>query len=359
MPDISPRLDVTLAQRLELRLYMGMKISHSLDAPRAEFWEEVRRLEESPLFMKLFNPAQRSRKAIRIVPRKPVYFLENLNRPLRDAGDVESLLEGMEAILPQVRALGEERFSSLFLSGEQVSDAELMEATGLTAAQLAEFREQVLDKVFIADIFEKGRGPSPAGCVQVERIGRISLEDGALRFEAFLERSRYEVDGARVQEILEGGELTRKEAQEVKSLLQTLELVNLRFDLYHQVALHLMEKQPAFITSGSADDLVPLEERDVAGALGVHPSWLCRLIQHRTVHTPRGEMPLRRFFLTRRQARRTKGRRALAEILRGGSAHLSDAQLGRLLHGRTGMSIARRTVNVWRREIEREGLDAR
>jgi hypothetical protein len=347
---------VRLQQRQELRLFLGMKISRALLAPRADFWEEVRRIEESLLFSKLAGHQGKGRKAIRIVPRRCGYFMENFNRPARNVSDVETLLEGHERIIERMRALGEDQFAAIFLCDDPVGIEEQAEAAGLTCEEVRFFHDQILDKVFIADAFEHAAAQPPAEARARERIGRFVIEEGILRFDPFLERRRYEIDESALAELMRSGELTRLEVQEGRQLLRTLSFVNLRLNLFHQVAGLIAARQERYLMSGSENDLAILEERDASEILGVHPSWLCRLLQGKSVLTPWGERDLRVFFVTGKSLERKRGKSALGEILVGAQRKLSDAELSRLLIERTGIKAARRTVNVWRRELEARPL---
>jgi len=351
MVRLSQVLQTGLRQQQELRLHLGMRISQTLRAGRTDFWEEVRRLEESPLFLTLAQPGARGRRSVRIVPRRTAYFLEHYNRPAKDPGDVEALLEGLGPLVERVRALGVERFAALFLSEVPVSLEEQAEITGLTLEELRIFRERVIDKVFVAGIFEQGSGPASVEARAYERIGRFAVVAGTVRFEPFLERRRYEIDEALVAERIRSGLITGAEAQEVKQLLRTLGFVNLRLDLFHQVAELITLRQAPYMRSGREDDLALLEEAEAAEILGVHPSWLCRLLQGRGALTPWGEKALRFFFVAGKTIRRRRGKEALAELLRSSAGPRSDADLSRLLLERTGIRAARRTINVWRREI--------
>ena len=122
-----------------------------------------------------------------------------------------------------------------------------------------------------------------------------------------------------------------------------------------RVAAAIVERQGGFLDDGAAA-LQPLSRREIAAGLGLHESTVGRAIANKYAATPRGVMPLARFFDGRlAEAGQGMGHAPGAVRLRlkrlieseSPARPLSDARLGDLLR-REGVGISRRTVAKYR-----------
>ncbi|KGE71877.1 RNA polymerase factor sigma-54 [Spirochaeta lutea] len=126
-----------------------------------------------------------------------------------------------------------------------------------------------------------------------------------------------------------------------------------------KVAKAIVEFQRDFFLRGPKY-IVPLTLRDIAGEIGVHEATVSRLTNGKYVHTDFGLFELKYFFSNAVAGTNAKGiqyskegvKAILKEILdseQGGT--LSDQKLADLLKKR-GVSIARRTVAKYRKELD-------
>ena len=137
----------------------------------------------------------------------------------------------------------------------------------------------------------------------------------------------------------------------------TIHHIAQRSSTIHEVAKAIVARQKLFLEHGALA-MKPLALRDVADAVGVHPSTISRAVHGKYMATPHGVFELRHFFS--RGLQHTSGRasapsavRALiGELIESESpdAPLSDAELARQLAGQ-GFHIARRTVTKYRQAL--------
>ena len=121
-----------------------------------------------------------------------------------------------------------------------------------------------------------------------------------------------------------------------------------------RVGRALVARQIAFLEIGAAA-LAPLTRHDIAAKLGLHESTVTRAVQHKSLATPRGIIPLRNFFsatLSRLEGDDISAAAVQAQIreliaAENPAAPLSDAALARALASRN-VRIARRTIAKYR-----------
>ncbi|TYC03027.1 MAG: RNA polymerase subunit sigma-54 [Kosmotoga sp.] len=111
----------------------------------------------------------------------------------------------------------------------------------------------------------------------------------------------------------------------------------------------IVEKNFAYLLNRS-EKLETLKMKDIAKDLGVVVSTVSRAVKDKFIQTPRGVLPLRYFFGN--MQKREKAMEMIEEILIE-KGDCSDKEISQLLKER-GIKVARRTVNKYRRIIEKE-----
>lgn len=345
--------------RLEIHqrpsLHAGLHLARYLSPEPAAFWSTVRELEEDPVFLKLWGRrAPDGRRAVAIVPRRAYFRVAPAAADTLIDDEVEDFLTGFEDVVAALRKLGMSAFVACFLEDRGVTLAELAEATGLPIERLQGFRDKVIDRIVVRDIVgAKREAGAAAGTTDLDPVGRIVVLDGHLHLETFFDRARYRVDDARVREAISSGVLGGEELARWNELRRHISWINTRFSLINRLVETVCAAQEPYLLSGREEDQAILEMKSVAAELGLHPSWICRLASRRSVLAPAGEIPLRALFQDRRQAQKARGKRELRALLGERGCQLSDRDLQVALRER-GVEAARRTVNVWRKEL-REG----
>lgn len=197
--------------------------------------------------------------------------------------------------------------------------------------------------------------------VIVRKVGgawRTVLNDRALprvrlhqSYAALFERHRAQGDVA-LKECLEQARWTVQNAtQRVTTILD--------------VATAIVARQKLFLDYGHLA-MKPLGLREIADAVGVHPSTVSRAVHHKYLATPHGVFELHHFF-SRGMAHTGGGASAPAalqalirELIGAERPHtpLSDAALAREL-AQQGFLIARRTVTKYRQGLNIEAVERR
>lgn len=342
--------DLSLA--LTQKMAVAMKMAVYLEAPPLDFWKMVRKLEEDPLFRKLHSPARSEYKVIKIIPRRRFISLDTARAAAPPDSDIEEILSGKEEILKKLEKIGKEKFISFFLE-EGVTEAEIKELTDLSSQQIKKFREEVVDRIVIKDIFSDIPPALKKETGAREVAAEIKVSDDKIAVDYAYEKKRYEIDEGRIEELYKNGYISRKEMEKFFSLLKKFHWINLRFDLVRSVVDEIVRVQRKYILSGNSLDLVSFEGRAVAENLGIDPSWLSRVIKDRFIKVEKKEIPLRNFLLTKRELAKIQGKLFLKDILDNfkDPGRLTDERICRILNEKYNLKVARRTVNQWRSEI--------
>jgi len=329
------------------RTWVGMQFGQYLQLSGKNFWEEILELENDPLFLKLHH----QEGIIKLIPRKKPVLSFKREIPVsafQNFPEVEELLQGKERWLEVFRSLGRDDFGTLFLTPEaKFSRAEISQLTGLTPIEVELFEREVLDKIFVLDNFTVPRYPV---FEPYEIIGKIVFVNSKPQLQMFYEKERYQFEETRVKERLEAEFAPDEDFDEVYRILNKLKLVNLRMNLLGLVMDKVFNHQQDFIQTGRPENLKVFEEKELAGELGIDPSWLCRVIQKKIVLTPWGDLELKEFFLTRKKGFKRDGVKAMKELL-AKLPKATDQAIAELLQTELGIKIGRRTVNDWRREF--------
>jgi RNA polymerase sigma-54 factor len=125
-----------------------------------------------------------------------------------------------------------------------------------------------------------------------------------------------------------------------------LNAVQLRRQTLARIALALADYQKRYLVSGPRH-LQPLKQKELAAAIGVHESTVCRALNGKFARIPSGEVvPFDTFF---------DGSLPIKEMIRGiiaasGGQALSDSEIARKLEEQ-GVQIARRTVAKYRDQL--------
>ncbi len=105
-------------------------------------------------------------------------------------------------------------------------------------------------------------------------------------------------------------------------------------------------------------DLKMLEEQELAGRIGIDPSWICRLVRgkssRRYIQAKNHMIPLRDLFVSGRQLNKQRGMHLMASIIeeaQGRGRRITDEEIQGILKERHGIVVGRRAVNNWRREV--------
>ncbi|MCX6343720.1 MAG: RNA polymerase factor sigma-54 [Armatimonadetes bacterium] len=134
----------------------------------------------------------------------------------------------------------------------------------------------------------------------------------------------------------------REHVERVKCIL---EAISLRKKTLARVAAFLVEYQEEFIVHG-ASHLKPLRQKDVAMALEVHESTICRALADKYCKMPSGEVISFEVFFDSALPIRSM----ISQIVAVSTEPLSDNEIAKRLAA-NGITIARRTVAKYREQL--------
>ncbi len=145
----------------------------------------------------------------------------------------------------------------------------------------------------------------------------------------------------------------------------TLRNVEQRFSTIVDVAQAIVDRQNGFLEYG-AMAMKPLGLREIADALGIHESTVCRVTNNKYIATPSGVIELKYFFS--RAMHTANGSACSGTAIRGllkdiidaeaPASPLSDAEITRQLAVQ-GLRLARRTVTKYRQLLKIEPVERR
>lgn len=146
----------------------------------------------------------------------------------------------------------------------------------------------------------------------------------------------------------------RDQLQQARWLVRGLEM---RHETLLKTARVVFERQRNFLKSGE-EGMMPLTLREVAEAISMHESTVCRVTSNKFVQTPWGVYPMKAFFPSQIQGAEseTSGiavRAMIRRIVDGekASAPLCDGAIAAIL-ARNGVLIARRTIAKYRESMK-------
>jgi RNA polymerase sigma-54 factor len=146
----------------------------------------------------------------------------------------------------------------------------------------------------------------------------------------------------------------RDQLQQARWLVRGLEM---RHETLLKTARVVFQRQRDFLRNGE-EGMMPLTLREVADAISMHESTVCRVTSNKFVQTPWGVYPMKTFFPSQIQGAEseTSGiavRAMIRRIVDGekASAPLCDGAIAAIL-ARTGVLIARRTIAKYREAMK-------
>jgi RNA polymerase sigma-54 factor len=131
----------------------------------------------------------------------------------------------------------------------------------------------------------------------------------------------------------------------VERVRTILDAINLRKQTLARVATYLAECQKGFLEHG-ASGMKSLRQKDVAAALGVHESTICRAVSDKYCRLPSGELVSFQVFFDSAMPVRN----LIKQIIETSPRSLTDNEIAQQL-AQHGVDIARRTVAKYRDQI--------
>jgi RNA polymerase sigma-54 factor len=164
---------------------------------------------------------------------------------------------------------------------------------------------------------------------------------------------------------LASGDATPEEKEYIKRKINAaqwlIEAIEQRRNTIMKVAQAIVDYQTAFLDDGP-EHIHPLKMQQIAERVGVHVTTISRAVDDKWIETPRGILPLRRFFVGGTQSQDGEDvawdiiRMKLQEIVdhEDKSDPLSDHAL-MLAFRSQGLKVARRTITKYRQKMNIPG----
>lgn len=343
-------LSLRAATRTTAAIQGRMKLARLMEMPEAELEDLARRLEASPLFERLSLAGVlicSEFSAARFAARRFAGY------GLRMSGSgLPELVDGNCDLVRLMQGMGQERFEEWFLGERSFSDDERARNCGITVEEARLLRE-FADRAFIQGEFET---TAPAPEKVFSAVAGIEIEGGKpvlAFFHREIWKKRYSIKEDRLAEYLAG--IPSADAGKVKNLLYRLKAVEQRKTTLYRLLEEVLELQAEYLRTGEPERRRPLMQRGLAAALGVDPSVLCRIISNKSVQMPWGlEAPLSTFFPSAKDIHRER-----LFGLASANSNWKDEELREEMRRRYGVSLSRRSIAQYRKELGLGGCGRR
>jgi len=191
--------------------------------------------------------------------------------------------------------------------------------------------------------------------VHYAKIATILKENGehTINYSNFiLYRGKYVIDYEKIKQLKTQNYFAKTEIEELGKLVQNLELINNRKQAIHRTLESVIKYQSNYLKSGDSLDLKPLTQRELSRRLDISPSHVCRVIRYKSIETPwHEEKPLRYFFPNKK----TIIKKYIEELLDRNKNIGSDRELKMKIEEELKLSISRRSVTLYRNELQNRG----
>ena len=163
-------------------------------------------------------------------------------------------------------------------------------------------------------------------------------------------RGRYIINYEKLVSLKESDYLSLQEKKELGRLIKILEMINFRKNTLYRILKEIVEKQERFLKSGDPKDKVIFPQKEIAVKLGLNPSLISRAIKLKCIEVPWGQdFSLKDLFAEKKEV--------IKEFLRefiSKNKKVADKELVKIVKEKFKVSLSRRSLNDYRREILKE-----
>jgi len=363
-PQISPQLTPTNKNELRTKATLMARLNtlQLIHSKESDFAKLIKDIENDPIFKKLISPKNNEYRAIRYQPHprtsKKSYFLE-LKESITPSGasnsiDVEEFLKNNKEIIPLIHKIGQEKFERYFLyCTESCNLDEIAEICSLDEPETDKIRQFLLDFSIKTSFFQNSQLSQAAG-IRYYIMAKVCFDsDGNFFFEfksPHLTRGRYKIDYAKMENFKKQKIFSKSELVHIKSLFHKMELINWRQDTVFRLLELIIMHQQEYLRDKNIEKIYPLPQKKLADELNLSPSTINRALTGRSVIAPwNEELPLSSLCFSRRKVITQKISIILAKLK---NSKLTDEAIRELLKKDYGINVARRTVNLYRNDLE-------
>ncbi|MBN1384798.1 MAG: hypothetical protein JW983_07960 [Elusimicrobia bacterium] len=349
-----------LKNKFKSKLAKRYKFSKFIELPETKFSELVREVESDSLFKELAWGKRGGIVSFRRFHQTDLAksFCELKEEIISGSGfDNTSFLENREEIIRVIENIGIEKFKKHFLYNEKKTSLEsIADECGIGVSAANEIIKFVNDYSICSETCSLPSVNSYSGTDRYNKIAVISRvksgtkNDFIVNFTSpHMARGRYIVNYKKLEDIKSKGKLSDSDIKRLNRLIGKMELINARKSVLFQIIEGIINNQLSYFNSGDPEDLVPLNQREMALRIGIDPSIVCRAIMGRCIETPAGEVhPISYFFKVKRE----NYKRLINKILKSEKYPLSDEEISEKLRNNFALKISRRSVSTYRSELK-------
>ena len=304
----NPYQSLSTQQKNLPRVIAAAKLSNFLRLNEKDFSEVIQHIENSGLFKALrsmkvitYKPFLRSKFSNRFLELKPEILPESPTTSF-----VESVSESYPKAMLLARKIGLENFLKYFLHEEESDPEMIAQHCKLSLEEVAQIRSLVDTVGIHSDFFFpshfKNQVSQAVSFLKIAHLEWYRDEITIAYFSPNYARGKYQLN----QELLHNWKTRQRQfsLREIHKLLTKLETINARKSILHRILIYLIEIQKKFIKTEKDLDMKPVNQKQAAEILQVHPSLVCRSIFSKSIEVPWGEeIPIQQLFLSDKKYR--------------------------------------------------------
>ena len=341
-----------------LKLVGRIKLAGLMELSESDFAKMIKKIENDPLFKKLFSPSNRQEKVVSYLrfPRsglaKNFYELKEDIAADRSSLNIESFLDTRKEVIPLIKRMGIDKFKKYFLFNDgEFSYKDISLVCNLVEKEVTKIMTLIDDFSIQSDFFN----PSMINLdrnISYSKIAKIEKDDSGdfviSFFSLHLVKGRYWINYEKLAG-LKNRVFSQAELKKIDKLLYTLKAINTRKSIIYQIIRKILKKQDVYFASGNPKDLVSLSQRELAQEMNVNPSLISRAIARRSMETPWGEEYPVKYFLP---SRKKIIKKLIVDIVDDGKRIYTDEGIRDKLKKAFNIDISRRSVASYRKELK-------
>jgi len=342
-----------------LRLVGRVKLAELIELSERDFAKMIKKIENEPLFKKLFSPSNPQEKVVsyRPFPRselsKSFYELKEDIAVDRSSPDVVSLLDSRKELIPLIRRLGIDKFKKYFLyNNGELFCKDVSLACNLTEEEVVKIIN-LIDDFSIQSEFFSPSVINPGSSISYSKIAKIEKdgsEDFVISFiSPYLVKGRYSINYEKLAQLKKNRVFSPAELKKTDRLINNLEAINKRKSITYRIIRKILEIQSIYLSTGNPRNIVSFTQRELARKINTDPSIISRAIARRSIETPwQEEYPLKYFFPNKKSI--IKG--LMTDIVDDEECIYTDDGIREQLKKAFNIDVSRRSVASYRKELK-------
>lgn len=354
------QLNLSASPALRTRAYV--RFANLLQMSEEEVSRLSSALESDPIFLKFYRTKDPnwkvfSHKRFPLTRLSPSFYQysEEILPKQESTSDLENILLQHKNLVQEIKKLGLANFERFFLHEDGTFSAqEIAHELNIAPELVEKIRELTNQALLHSDFLGQkltSTDVSPELRLHYRKIAEYSLDPaGHLEIRFFspnMARGIYQINYDKLKKIKSSGILGPDERKHLQETIRFLEMLNARKNLIFKILHFLPEWQTEFFGHKDWSLLKVLPQKKAAEILNVTPAAVCRAIGDRSVVLHNGqEVPLTDLFPSKKDIQK----KLLSETFHK-YADQPDKTIQRIARKEFNITLSRRSINVYRREI--------